>query len=201
MDIVRYNVIAIEREYASGGREIGEKLADKLGIPCYGREILEKAADKIGMSIHELSQLEESMTGSLLFSLNMLANFTAGRGADLTWTQKLALAEADIVRDLSLNPCVIIGRSAAGLLSDKDRALKVFIHADYDARIKRAVEIYGIDPNQADSELRHKDRHRANYFKTITGLEWKDLNAYHMVLNSGKFGIDAVVDIIDSVAM
>lgn len=195
---MRFNLIAIEREYASGGHEIGERLAKKLGIPCYGQEILEKAADRVGMSLGELSRLEESMTGSLLFSLNMLANFTSGRGMDLTWAQKLALAEADIVRELSTHPCVIVGRGAAGLLAEKDRALKVFIHADYDTRIKRAVEIYRVDQSQAESVLRRQDRRRANYFKTITGLEWKGENAYHMMLNSGKLGIAAAAELIYS---
>lgn len=193
---MRYNVIAIEREFASGGLEIGEKLAEKLGIPCYGQEIFEKAVAKIGLPSHELNDLEESVTGSLLYSLNVLADVASGRNMDLTRAQKLALVESDIIRELSLNPCVIIGRSSAGLLKDKDTTLKVFIHADSDVRIKRAVEIYGIDPKQAESILRRYDKRRTNYFKATTNVEWKDAGTYHMFLNSGKLGIDSVVDIL-----
>ena len=61
-----YTVIAIEREYASGGSEIGEKLAEKLGIPCYGQEILEMAAEQLNMSPEELRDSEENMTGSFI---------------------------------------------------------------------------------------------------------------------------------------
>lgn len=195
---MRYSVIAIEREYASGGREIGEKLAEKLGIPCYGQEILEKAAAQIGLPVDELSFLEESMTGSLLFSLNMLASVTSGRGVDLTKAQKLALVEADIIRDISTNPCVIIGRSAAGLLKDNDNALKVFIHADFETRRERAVGVYRIDPDLTESVLRRNDRRRADYFKAATGAGWKDAKTYHMLLNSGKLGINPAVDILYS---
>lgn len=195
---MKYSVIAIEREYGSGGREIGEKLAEKLQIPCYGQEILERAADKLGQPIEELRALEESMTGGLLFSLNMLASITSGRGAELTNAQKLAIAEADIIRDLSINPCVIIGRSAAGLLRDNDNTLKVFIYSDLSARINRAVKSYRLAPEQAEPVLRRFDRRRANYFKAAAGISWHDANTYHMFLNSGKLGVDTVVNILYS---
>lgn len=191
-----YKVIAIEREYASGGLEIGEKLAEKLGVPCYGQEILEKAALKTGLPAQEVGTVEESITGSLLYSVSMFADLTSGKNISLTSTQKIALAEAEIVRELSFNPGVIIGRASAGLLYDKSQVLKVFIHADYDVRIKRAVEIYGIAPKQAEAVLRRYDRRRADYFRAITTQEWRDSEIYHMCLNSGKLGINQAVDIL-----
>lgn len=189
-----YNVIAIEREYASGGREIGEKLAARLGIPSYGQEILKEAADRVGLSLDEAGELEESMTGSLLFSLHMYASVLSGKGGDLTKAQKLAFAQADVVREAALHPCVIIGRSAAGLLRDHDNALKVFIYSDVRARIRRAVEVYGLAPEHAESALRRLDRRRAGYFKSTAGVGWHDADAYHMFFNSGKLGIDPVVE-------
>lgn len=195
---MRYNVIAIEREFASGGSEIGEKLAARIGIPCYGKEILEFASEKLGIPLAELSSLEEKMTGSLLFSLTMFANITSGRGADLTTAQKLALAETDVIRDLARNPCVIVGRSAAGLLKENNKAFKAFIHADYNARLERAVDVYGFDIRQAESVLHRYDRRRTGYFRTAAGVEWKDESVYHMFLNSGKLGIDRAVDILQS---
>jgi len=194
--LMRYNVVAIEREYASGGREIGEKLAKRLGIPCHGYDILEKAAIKTGLPLGELSNLEESMTGSLLYNLSMLADITAGRSVDSTKAQKLALAESDIIQDLSLSPCVIIGRGAAGLLKDREGALKVFIHADHETRIERAVDIYRHDSTQAEKVLRRQDKRRSDYFKAATGVEWKDTDIYHLLINSGKLGVDLAVDIL-----
>lgn len=193
---MRYNIVALEREYASGGLEIGEKLAARLGIPCYGKEILERAAKRLGVSAGELQYLEEHMTGSLLFSLNMFASYTSGEGADLTKTQKLALTESEIIKELALEPCVIVGRSAAGLLKNHDKVLKVFINADIGDRINRACHTYGADPQHAESILRRSDKRRSGYFRTVTGSDWRDPGIYHMILNSAKLGIDAIVEIL-----
>ena len=76
------DVIAIEREYAGGGSEIGEKLASKLGIPCHSREILERAAVKLNLPYEQLIEIEEKMTGSFLYSLTAIANITSGHGVD-----------------------------------------------------------------------------------------------------------------------
>lgn len=193
---MRYKVIAIEREYASGGREIGERLAKMLDVPCYGEEILERAAAKTGIAREELSRLEESMNGSLLFSLNMLAGMTSGRGVDLTRAQTLALAETEIIRELAVNRCVLIGRSAAGLLRENEHTLRVFIHADPQNRLERAVRFYHCDPRTAESVLRRCDRRRANYFKTTTGVEWRDPALYHLWINSGRIGIDSAAELL-----
>ncbi len=196
---MRYKVIAIEREYASGGREIGEKLAQKLGVRCYGQEILERAAAETGFSQEDMATIEESMTGSLLFSLHMLASVTAGKGVDLTRAQALALAETNIIRDLANTPCVIVGRCAAGVLRNQENALRVFVHADDGARVERATQVYGVEPKQADAALRRFDRRRSNYFKTVAGTEWKDGDIYHLMLNSGKLGIDPSVEILAAI--
>lgn len=195
---MRYSVIAIEREYASGGSETGKNLAEKLGIPCYGQEILEMAAEKLNLSIKQLAEIEEKATGSVLYSLAaFVATFNSGQDIDmLTLEQKLAFVEADIIRNISLNPCIIVGRGAAAFLKDKSGVLKVFIHADNSVRVGRAVNIYGIEPNQAESVLRYYDKRRSNYFKAVTGVGWQDPDTYHMFLNSGKLGIDLIADIL-----
>jgi len=194
---VNYSVVAIEREYASGGLEIGEKLAGRLGIPCYGQEILKLAAQRLNISPEALAAREERITGSLLFGLAVFANAAAGSRADfLSFEQKLAFTEAGIINELVMNPCVIIGRSVSYLLKDRSKALKVFIHADYETRIKRAVDTYKVAPGQAKAALQRNDRRRANYFKVVTGGDWKDPDIYHIFLNSGKTGIDRAADFL-----
>lgn len=78
---MRYRLIAIEREYASGGREIGESLARTLGVPCHGRDIAERAAEELGITEAELAEMEDRVTGSILYSLAVFADATAGRMA------------------------------------------------------------------------------------------------------------------------
>ena len=199
---MRYRIIAIEREYASGGSEIGKKLAAKLGIPCYGQEILERVAAKLDMPAHQLAQIEERATSSLLFGLAAYANVFSGKETSLLGIeQKLALAEADVIRNLSVNPCVLVGRRAAALLKDKNNTFRIFIHADFSARMERAVSVYGIDRKQAEATLHRHDKRRANYFKATTEKAWKDPDMYHMFLNSSRLGIDAVVDILYSACL
>jgi len=194
---MRYNVIAIEREYASGGREISGKLAEKLNLPLYGQEILEMAAGKLNLPVDYLSEIEESIRGSLLFTLAAFANVTSGNESDLLMLeQKLAFTEAEIIRGLAMNPCIILGRGAAALLYDSKNTLRVFIHADCAARKERAVSVYGADPKQAEMTLRRHDKRRANYFSATTEKEWKDADIYHLFLNSGALGIDQAVDVL-----
>ena len=194
---MNYNVIAIEREYASGGSEIGEKLAKKLKIPCYGQEILEISAKKLGFPPDQLISAEESMTGSLLHSIVAMTNIAFGRNVDLlSIEQKLFITEADVINKLAMSSCVIVGRGAVSLLKDNGNVLKVFIHADYNARIDRAVNIYGIGHEAAESVLHRFDKRRSNYFKASTGSAWKDPSIYHMLLSSSKLGVDRAADIL-----
>ena len=193
----RYSVIAIEREYASGGREISGKLAERLDLPLYGQEILEKAAGKLNLPVKYLSEIEESIRGSLLFTLATYANFTSGNETDLLMLeQKLAFAEAEVIRTYALSPCVILGRGAAALLKDRANTLRVFIHADYGIRKERAINVYGVDPKMAESALRRNDKRRANYFAATTEKEWKDADIYHLFINSGMLGIVQAVDLL-----
>jgi cytidylate kinase len=192
-----YSVIAIEREYASGGLEIGSKLAEKLGIPCYGQEILAEAAVKLNMPVEHLRRAEENITGSFLYGIAAFSSIMSGNNADLlSLEQRLALAEAEVIKNLAYKPCIIVGRGACVLLKDNVHTLNVFIHADKNTRISRAVNTYGIDAKQAESFLQHQDKRRSTYFKVTTNMEWKDADLYHLIINSGKTGIDRAVDII-----
>ncbi len=194
---MRYSVIAIEREYGSGGTEIAERLAQKLGIACYGEEILERAAKKLGMPISQIRHWEENTTGSILFGLNVLASASAGEAASLTKAQQLGVTETAIILDLvGSGPCVLVGRCGAGVLKDHANVLRVFVHADMATRKERACGVYGHTPKEVDSVLSQSDKRRAAYFKSNCGIDWKDKQLYHMFLDSGKLGIDAVVDIL-----
>ena len=196
-----YSIIAIEREYASGGNEIAEKLAAKLGIPCYGHEILERASEKLQLPIERLTDAEENITGSFLYSIAAFSSAASGGSAEyLSLEQSLAFTEADIIRSLAYEPCVIVGRRACALLKDRTDTLRVLIYADKGARIDRAVEFYDVSPQQADAVLRRQDKRRANYLKVTTNTEWKDPDIYHIFLNSCRLGIDRVADILHMAA-
>ncbi len=193
---MRYNVVAIEREYASGGREIGENLAKTLGVPCHGRDIAERAAKELGITETELDEMEERVTGSLLYSFAVFADMAAGRAARLPKPEQLAVVETGIAKECAKTPCVIIGRAAAGLFKDAPDALRVFLFADEESKAKRACEVYGIEAARAGEVCKKFDRRRGNYFRFASHANWRDPMLYDLILNSGRLGIARTTEII-----
>ena len=139
----KYNILTIERQYASGGSQIARELSDRLGIKCYGHELLELAADRIGMNKTYLSQIEESATSSMLYSFLMNPEASL-RSADLIPpTDKLFVAESEIIKEIAdREKCIFIGRAAGSVLEEREDCLRVFIYSDKETRLKRAVEEY-----------------------------------------------------------
>lgn len=199
---MKYQIIAIEREYASGGNEIGEKTAKRLGIPCYGQEVLNRAAEQMNTVPERLLHLEESTSNSLLYSLGMAAKMAIGERDGLSEEGALYVVEERVIKDMALQgPCVIVGRCAGWILRDRPDVLRVFIHADREYRMKRAVEVYGIEERNVDSTLKRYDRRRANFYRANTGMSWDDKNGYHLVIDSSAVGIEECVNMISRLAL
>lgn len=193
---MKYNIITIEREYASGGREIGELTAQLLNIPSYGRELLEMTAKRLGTPSEYLEQMEENVSKSLLFSLSTL-NSDPFESKE----SKFQIEESKVIRELaSHGNCVIIGRRASAILRERKDVLRVFIYADKQARKKRAVTLYGEDSRYVDSILKKHDKIRANYFQICSGLKWDDRAEYHMLLDSSKLSTNQCAQIIAAAA-
>lgn len=198
---MKYHVIAIEREYASGGQEIGEKLAERLGIPCFGRQILKMAAAELGTSTEYLEGMEEKATGSLLFSMYAiasLANMAKGGNTALSRESELIMTESEIIRKITQTPAIIVGRCAVDALKDRKDVLRVFIRREEEKRYRRAVEVYGLNPENAQAAIRRADRRRLGYYKALTGGDWRNPSNYHMILDSGTLGIPKCVDILEA---
>lgn len=194
---MKYNYIAIEREYASGGSEIGEKLSGKLGIPCYGREILRRVAEENGTTPEQIQGLEESATNSFLYSIAMMAQLSSGQGSGLSQENMLYLAEAKTIYHLvHEGSCILVGRCASWVLRERTDVLNVFIHADINMRKERAESLYGIPDTKVGNVLKKFDKRRSNYYSANTGKRWDDKSGYHLVLDSSKLGIEKCVDIL-----
>lgn len=194
----KYNIIAIERQYASGGRAIGKKVARELGIPFYGKEILEMAAERNGQTADYIEQLEETASTSMFYTLMAAYNKATRGDAELLSPEDMLLfTETEIIKELAAEgPCVLIGRSAGCILQDRTDVLHVFIYADEETRIQRAVEEYGHDPREAASVLRKFDKRRANFYNVNYNLKWEDKAGYHLCLDSGKLGVDLCARIL-----
>ena len=190
---MKNRVITISREFGSGGRTIGKKVAEQLGIPCYDAEIIQEMVKETGFTPKYVKEAGEYTPGSFLSSTfsNRLFGPT---NEDILWEHQYKV----ITELAQKGPCVIVGRCADYILQDKADCLKVFIHADMDFRALRIVEVYGEREQSPEERLRDKDKRRAAYHRFYTDMKWGYAQNYHLTLNSGVLGIDQCVNIITS---
>ena len=194
----KYRIITIERQYASGGRQIASLLAEKLGFEFYNEEILNMAAKKLNIATDYVEHLEETATNGIMNAMARVANFTE----DQELSDKLFCTESEIINRISLTGnSVIVGRCATQILANRKNCLSVFIHANEDVRIKRAVEEYGILGNEAHAMLRKTDRRRSEFYNTHAEKKWSSMDTYDICLNSGILGIDNCVETIASLVV
>lgn len=197
-------IITIGRQFGSGGREIGEKLASSLQIGYYDKKLIELSAKKSGLAQSLLQDQDEKVTGSLLYSI-VTGNMVGGSLATVNSvpiSDRLYTAQSELIEEVSkTESCVIIGRCADYVLRDNPdiRLLSVFIHAPLDQRIKRGVEKYGIEPDNAKKTLERTDKKRAHYYSYYSDRKWGDVTNYDLSLNSGLFGIDGCVEVLADV--
>ena len=187
---MKNRVVTISREFGSGGRTIGRKLAEELGIPCYDAELIQQLAQESGFSESYIRDAGEYAPGGYL---SLLSN----RAFALTNEDVLWELQYQVITGLAeKGPCVIVGRCADYILRDTADCLKVFIHADMDFRAKRIVEVYGEREQSPEQRLKDKDKRRAAYHRFYTNMKWGHAQNYHICLDSGKLGIDACVKIL-----
>jgi cytidylate kinase len=187
--------ITIERQYASGGREIGKRLSEKLGIPFYDGQLLMLAAEKYGLNPEEVKANDEKVNRSLLYSVAAaVENFRGNDRGMLPY--RIYQAQAETIRRLSMEgPCIFIGRCAGEILKEKRRSLNVFIYASSMAeRRERANQIDNIPMTDADSYIHMKDKQRRDYYKMYAEKEWGDPLNYDLCMNSSALGYDRCVD-------
>lgn len=193
-----HTVITIGRQYGSGGHEIGEKLAARLGISFYDKKLLEIAARETGLDINYLREIDEKPS-SLLFTLASGANtgLTAtGAFTGLPMADQVFISLSKLVQGIAAKEsCVIVGRAADYILRDTD-AINVFIHAELEHRIKRVMERNGISEDKARDLIQKTDKERASYYNRYVGKKWGALTNYHLSIDSGLLGIDGTVDLI-----
>lgn len=193
---MKYRYVVIEREYGSGGTEIGKLLSEKTGFPCYGSMILDRVSEKLNVSIAEIQQFEERAANNLMYSLYALSKMNEGSDDMLSVEDRIFLEEQRLIKEYAMKGSgIFVGRCAASAL-DAAHTLTVFIHADEAYRKQRIMQEYGIAENAVYSTMTRFDKRRKHYYSANTGNKWKDWNNYQIVLNSGKLGTDTCADML-----
>ena len=193
-------IITISRQFGSGGREIGAKLAAKLGIPFYDNELISRAAKESGFAEAAFENAEKKASNSLLYSIAMGMNAYGNQDigfTHLSLDDQLYLAQSNLIRKIaSEGPCIIVGRCADYVLRDFPNVFHLFIWADIEARKKRAISQYHFKENKAEEEILKTDKRRANYYNYHANEKWGKAENYHLSIRSDYVGIDNTVDCI-----
>ena len=194
-------VITIGRQYGSGGREIGRKLASKLEIPYYDKELLSEAAKDSGICEELFENHDEKPTRSYLFSLvtGIQPHGTVATSPlDMPLNHRIFLAQFDTIRRIAgEGPCVVVGRCADYVLRDQKNVLRVFLKADMEHRKARALE-RGADPMKVEDFVRKQDKQRAAYYNYYATTNWGDINNYDLSVDTGLLGYDGTVELLMS---
>lgn len=198
-------VITIARQYGSGGRIVGKKLAEELGVQFYDEEILRMTSD-ISAVGEQYFRLADEKAGN-----NILQRIMGGIKTqdflkepkiegNVTSPENLFRFQSAVIRQLAMEEaCVIVGRCADYVLeaAGKEELIRIFVYADTATCIRRTMEVDGIeDTKEALKKLNQITKQRRDYHKYFTGKEWEDLTNYDMPINTSKLELDDVVSLI-----
>ena len=176
-------VIAIGREYGSGGREIGRKLAEHLGYEFYDDEIIRRAAGTTGYSTKFIEEQEENMTSSVLYDL--LTQMYTYAPAQESPKDEVFSAERSIILDVARKGnCVIVGRCADWILRDDPHCLRVWLQASEQARIARIMEYDHCDAAGARAIMAKGDAKRASYYQYYPRRVWGLARNFHIAVDT-----------------
>lgn len=194
-------VITIGRQFGSGGRDIGEKLASHYGIAFYDKDLLKRAAKESGICPELFENNDEKPTSSFLYNL-VTDTYSFGYSSpyiEMPLSHKVFLAQFDTIKKIAQEgPCVIVGRCADYALSDFGNRISVFIYAPLEDRIKRITDKYPDvnDPSKIKDMIIKTDKSRANYYNYYSSKKWGRADSYDLCVNSSILGIDGTVDLI-----
>ncbi|MGN0371282.1 MAG: AAA family ATPase [Enterocloster sp.] len=193
-------VITIGRQCGSGGKLIGEMLAEKMGVKCYDKELLSMAAKHSGLCQELFEKHDERPTSSFLYSLVMDSysmGYTSSGYSDMPINHKIFLAQFDTIKKLADEAsCVMVGRCADYALEDYPHVVSVFITGSDGDKIDRLKRMYNVDDSKAKDIMIKTDKQRASYYNYYSNKKWGDPRSYDLCINSSSVGPEGAVDVI-----
>lgn len=199
-------VITINRELGSGGRTVGEKQAEKLGVSFYDKAVIMGLEEKYHLTVDEIEKMRNKKhhwwsdfklvtgIGEGLVSSSRLISET-GKEPDVLTTETMFKAESEILEDIAnVESCVIAGRSGFYVFRNHPNHLRVMIQASLPFRIKRLVRKKGITEEEARKIIEKVDKMRENYVKKFTGTTRYDTRNYDIVISADGKTEDQIVD-------
>lgn len=191
-------IITIGRQYGSGGREVGEKLAQKLGYKFYDQELVEMAAEKSNMHSSILHQADEKASKSLLYSIvtGMDSRFL-NPYYELPINDKLFIEQSNIIKSLAEDGnCVIVGRCADYVIETaKMESIDLFIYASMEHKIERISGKHELSPEKAKEKIKKTEKGRKAYYNYYSNKEWGNVSNYDLCISTSHISIEDAVDV------
>lgn len=196
-------VITIARGFGSGGKEIGTRLAEELGIPCYDRQILTMASDQSGIDESVFVETDEKLRGKYIANFLRKMPVTGvlePHEREFVSDINVFNIQAELIRSLALSEsCIIIGKCADDILKDYKNVISVYIEAPRYACVKSIQEKMHVSAERANYLIRSTDKYRAKYYSYYTGgKDWTNPTNYDLVLNSERIGRENCVKLIQN---
>ncbi len=186
-------IITIGREFGSGGRELGKRLADSLGVPCYDKEIIAEVAKLQGITPEHVQRISRS-------DVRQIYGSTIGRSLGAPMYQNVQALQLmgsyeEIIRRLAeQGDCVIVGRNADVILQDR-KPLNIFVFATEEARVQRCLA--HIRPGENERSIRRQmqriDRARASNRRLLTDTPWGSPGSYHLCVNTSGMDVKTII--------
>lgn len=193
-------VITIARGYGSGGRAIGQMLAEELNIGFYDRELLKLASDASGIHEGLFAQADETAKNPLLQSIAKKVykgQIIPPDRDDFISNENLFNYQAKIIKELAQNEsCVIVGRCADFILKDLDNVLRIYVHASSEDCVKTVEELAVCSKKQVKNYIQTIDKRRAAYYHYFTGRDWKDADNYDLCLNTSHLSRTQCIELV-----
>ena len=187
-------VIAISREYGSGGREIGERLAEELGIAYYDKLLLKRIAEESGLDGDVVADFDEKPLRPLLLNPNA---FFCATDLEHPVASRIYRTEVDILRSIAdESSCVIVGRCADYVLAGHPDLVSLFVSAPMEARVARVMRRNTLSESEARSRIARVDKNRASYNRYFTDENWGMARNYDLCINSGDLDATRAVSIV-----
>jgi uncharacterized membrane protein YczE/cytidylate kinase len=189
-------VITISREFGSGGHEVGEKLAKKLGIKLYDKYLIDKTAEELGYSPDFVKENEQNISTSKLWEL-IFTDKSIPMSMNPSKDDAIFVSQSRTINKLALQEsCVIIGRCANWILRNDKNSFHIFICSNLSDAVKRVSKYLNVESEVAKEQVIRTNKARENHYWQYTGTSWTDARNYDLVLNSSRISIDEIVEII-----
>lgn len=193
-------IVTIGREYGSGGKEIGEKLAAKLGFNFYNKNLITETAKKTGIDEKLFEDVDERQKESFWYTLAMgmlSSSDSLNSLTEIPTNEKLILEQFKTIEQIAeTENCVIVGRCSNHILKNRKNVINIFVYAPLENKIERISRLYNLDEKETKKQIAKVEKERRTYYNYFTNGEWGSKNDYDLCIDSSKLEIDEIVNFL-----